>query len=79
MIDVLLAHTKDDPNKELLETIIKNARRPHRLTENMLDVSKIQSGSLNMRRECFNLKDVITNNLDNTIIIEMYLRHKLLL
>jgi signal transduction histidine kinase len=36
----------------------------------MLDVSKIQSGSLNMRRECFNLKDVITNNLDNTILIE---------
>ncbi|HEY7570410.1 MAG TPA: histidine kinase dimerization/phospho-acceptor domain-containing protein [Nitrososphaeraceae archaeon] len=70
MIDVLLTRTKDDPNKELLETIMRNARRLHRLTENMLDVSKIQSGSLDMRRECFNLKDVITNNLDNTILIE---------
>jgi signal transduction histidine kinase len=70
MIDILLARFKDDPNKELLETIMRNVRRLHRLTENMLDVSKIQSGSLNMRRECFNLKDVITNNLDNTILIE---------
>jgi signal transduction histidine kinase len=70
MIDILLARFKDDPNKELLETIMRNVMRLHRLTENMLDVSKIQSGSLNMRRECFNLKDVITNNLDNTILIE---------
>lgn len=70
MIDILLTHIKDGPDKELLETIMRNARRLHRLTENMLDVSKIQSGSLNMRRECFNLKDVITNNLDNTILIE---------
>ena len=70
MIDILLAHTKDGPNKEILETIMRNARRLQKLTENILDVSKIESGSLYMRRECFNLKDVITNNLDNTILIK---------
>lgn len=70
MIDILLTHTSDGPKREMLETIMRNARRLHRLTENMLDVIKIQSGSLDLRRECFNLKDVITNNLDSTILIE---------
>jgi signal transduction histidine kinase len=70
MIDILLAHTKDGQNKEMLETIMRNARRLQKLTENILDVSKIESGSLYMQRECFNLKDVITNNLDNTILIK---------
>ena len=67
MIDIIRSDMKDSNHKELLDTILRNAKRLQRLTDNILDVSKIERGSLDLRQECFNLKDVITNNLDDTI------------
>ena len=69
MIDILRSDMKDSNHKELLDTILRNAKRLQRLTDNILDVSKIERGSLDLRQECFNLKDVITNNLDDTIVL----------
>lgn len=69
MIDIIRSDMKDSNHKELLDTILRNAKRLQRLTDNILDVSKIESGSLDLRQECFNLKDVITNNLDDTIVL----------
>ena len=74
MIDIIRSDMKDSNQKELLDTILRNAKRLQRLTDNILDVSKIERGSLDLRQECFNLKDVITNNLDDTI---GYLRNNL--
>ncbi|MGC2599019.1 MAG: HAMP domain-containing sensor histidine kinase [Nitrososphaeraceae archaeon] len=69
MIDIIRSDMKDTNQKELLDTILRNAKRLQRLTDNILDVSKIERGSLDLRQECFNLKDVITNNLDDTIVL----------
>ena len=69
MIDIIRSDMKDSNHKELLDTILRNAKRLQRLTDNILDVSKIERGSLDLRQECFNLKDVITNNLDDTIVL----------
>jgi two-component system, OmpR family, sensor histidine kinase VicK len=69
MIDIIRSDMKDSNHKELLDTILRNAKRLQRLTDNILDVSKIERGSLDLRQECFNLKDVITNNLEDTIIL----------
>ena len=69
MIDIIRSDMKDSNHKELLDTILRNAKRLQRLTDNILDVSKIERGSLYLRQECFNLKDVITNNLDDTIVL----------
>lgn len=69
MIDIIRSDMKDSNQKELLDTILRNAKRLQRLTDNILDVSKIERGSLDLRQECFNLKDVITNNLDDTIVL----------
>lgn len=69
MIDIIRSDMTDSNHKELLDTILRNAKRLQRLTDNILDVSKIERGSLDLRQECFNLKDVITNNLEDTIIL----------
>jgi signal transduction histidine kinase len=50
---------------EMLETVIRNANRLGRLAEDILDVTKIESESLYLKKEFFNLNDVITNSIDN--------------
>ncbi len=50
---------------ELLDVIMRNARRLHRLADDILDVTKIESESLNLKKEFFNLNDVIANTIDD--------------
>jgi two-component system sensor histidine kinase VicK len=52
---------------ELLDIIMRNARRLQRLADDILDVTKIESESLNLKKEFFNLNDVITTNIDDII------------
>jgi two-component system sensor histidine kinase VicK len=52
---------------ELLDVITRNAKRLQRLADDILDVTKIESESLNLKKEFFNLNDVITNTIDDII------------
>jgi signal transduction histidine kinase len=52
---------------EMLDIIMRNARRLQRLADDILDVTKIESESLNLKKEFFNLNDVITNSIDDII------------
>src|ERR671933_422670 len=52
-------------NSKTLDVIVRNAKRLQRLTEDILDVTKIESHSLNLRKELFNLNDVLTNTIDD--------------
>jgi two-component system, OmpR family, sensor histidine kinase VicK len=54
---------------ELIDAIIRNARRLQRLTEDILDVTRIESQqSLIIKKEEFNLNDLITNTVNDTIM-----------
>jgi signal transduction histidine kinase len=44
---------------EILDTVIRNAKRLHQLTEDMLDVTKIEGKTLKLKIERFNLNHVI--------------------
>jgi two-component system, OmpR family, sensor histidine kinase VicK len=44
---------------QMLRTILRNANRLHQLTENILDVTRIESNTLKLRKERFNLNDAI--------------------
>jgi signal transduction histidine kinase len=44
---------------------MRNAKRLHRLADDILDVTKIESESLSLKKEFFNLNDVITNTIDD--------------
>jgi signal transduction histidine kinase len=58
---------KEPQQQELLDVTIRNAKRLQRLTEDILDVTKIESHSLNLKREPFNLNDVITNVIEDIV------------
>jgi two-component system sensor histidine kinase VicK len=61
----LLSHANDTEQAKLLDVINRNAKRLYRLTEDILDVTKIESKSLQLRKERFNLIDMI-----NTAIVD---------
>ena len=48
---------------ELIDAIIRNGKRLKRLTQDILDVSKIESQSLQLRKEKFELKDMIVHRI----------------
>ena len=43
----------------LLDVIIRNARNLHRLTDDVLDVTRIETNSFHLKKETFNLKELI--------------------
>ncbi|MFZ0264785.1 MAG: ATP-binding protein [Nitrososphaeraceae archaeon] len=51
-----------------VDVIVRNAKRLQRLTEEILDVTKIESQSLKIEAEEFNLKDVIVNCINDVIL-----------
>ena len=64
-------------DREIFDIIIRNAKRLQRLTENILDVTKIESQSLVMNIETFDLNEVIINAIDDLTASPEYLRkHK---
>jgi signal transduction histidine kinase len=71
-----------DPEKVYVEMILRNARRLQKLAEDLLDVARIESHSLHLNRDLFNLKDVLLSQIrdyqtqadDNSI--KLYYDHK---
>jgi signal transduction histidine kinase len=56
---------RDNENRPLIDTISRNARRLQRLSQDILDVTKIESGLLKLNKERFDLKQVIYNTVDD--------------
>jgi two-component system sensor histidine kinase VicK len=56
---------QEEEQKEMLQIILRNANRLHQLTEDILDVTRIESHTLKLRKERFNLNDVILNVIED--------------
>jgi signal transduction histidine kinase len=50
---------------ELLDIVIRNAKRLQRLSEDILDVTKIESKALNLKMDILNLKEVISKTVED--------------
>lgn len=64
--EILRSKIREDDyeQKELLDTVIRNAKRLQRLADDILDVTKIDSQSLKLNNtQYFNLNDIIINAL----------------
>jgi two-component system, OmpR family, sensor histidine kinase VicK len=61
--EVLQSKIKNKDERELIDVITRNAKRLHRLTEDILDATKIESQSLQLQKEKFNLNEVIMSVL----------------
>ena len=52
-------------DKEQVSSIIRNAKRLKRLASDILDITKIESQSLKLNKEKFNIKDVILSSISD--------------
>lgn len=60
-----LHQIQEEEQKEMLKIILRNANRLHQLTEDILDATRIESHSLQIRSERFNLNDVILDIIED--------------
>ena len=60
----LLSKTKNKDH-ELLDVVVRNAKRLLKLTDEILDVTKIESHSLKLNKEHLNLNDVVKNAIND--------------
>jgi len=63
--NILNSSIKDDEQIELLDVITRNANRLKKLSEDILDTSKIESNLLNLNKEHIALRKVIQNTIDD--------------
>ncbi|MDP9305056.1 MAG: ATP-binding protein, partial [Thermoproteota archaeon] len=68
LTEILHSQVKDVKQRELLEVTIRNAKRLQRLTNDILDVTKIESKSLGLNKEQFNLNDVVINAMNDLVL-----------
>jgi signal transduction histidine kinase len=73
--ETLKSKIKDNEQLTLINVISRNAKRLRRLTEDILDVTRIESKSLKLHKEQFNLNDVTVNTI-NDIKINRYSNNK---
>ena len=60
-----MRRVSDHENRPLLDTIFRSAKRLQRLSQDILDITKIESGLLNLNKEHFNLKQLISDTVDD--------------
>ena len=53
--------TNIEKDEEILDVIIRNSKRLHKLAEEILDVARIESGSFFLKKEKFDLNEMITD------------------
>ncbi len=65
MIDKGASQYQKEKQKEMLEVVIRNANRLQRLSEDILDVTRIESQKLNLKLERLNLDEIIPNAIND--------------
>ncbi|HJT86033.1 MAG TPA: HAMP domain-containing sensor histidine kinase [Nitrososphaeraceae archaeon] len=71
LTEIVSSKIKDTEQRELLDTVTRNAKRLQRLVDDIIDVTKIESQLLKLNKEKFDLNHVITNIIDdyNTLFL----------
>jgi two-component system, OmpR family, sensor histidine kinase VicK len=65
LTQLLRSQVNNVKQQELLEITIRNAKRLHRLTSDILDVTKIEARTLELYEEEFNLNDVVIDAMND--------------
>jgi signal transduction histidine kinase len=58
-------------NQEFIDVILRNGQRLGKLVEDVLDVTKMESQSLELHKEHFDLNDLIINIIDDIVAAEV--------
>ena len=65
LTQLLRSQVNNVKQQELLEITIRNAKRLQRLSNDILDITKIEGKSLELNKEEFNLNDVVINAIND--------------
>jgi signal transduction histidine kinase len=65
LTEIIRRNEKDSKQKELLDVVVRNAKRLKQLTEDILDVTRIESNSLHLNKQEFDLKDLVINTIQD--------------
>jgi signal transduction histidine kinase len=65
---ILHSRINDSQLQELLDIIIRNAKRLKRFSDDILDVTKLESHTLELKKELFNLNDAILHKIDDIVL-----------
>jgi signal transduction histidine kinase len=63
IMNVIRSKVTDSEQQKLLEIVIRNAKRLQRLVEDVLDVTRIEGHTLDIKKEVFNINDTIASIL----------------
>jgi signal transduction histidine kinase len=63
LTQILHSKINDTQLQELLDVIIRNAKRLNRLSDEILDVTRLETQTLELKKEQFNLNDVILHTM----------------
>jgi nitrogen-specific signal transduction histidine kinase len=66
LTEIVRSRMKDSQEQQLLDTVLRNAKRLQRLTEDILDISRIESKSLDLKKESFNLSEMILSVIEDS-------------
>ena len=64
---ILKSKINDNEQNDLFDIITRNAKRLQQLTEDILDVARIESHTLELKNESFSINDIITNIVQDYI------------
>jgi signal transduction histidine kinase len=73
---ILRPEIQDERQQGLLDIIVRNAKRLLNLTDAILDVTKIESQSLTLNKERFDLNDIILNVMDDITLGTRFLNNE---
>ena len=65
LTQLIRSKTNDKEHIELLDIVIKNTKKLKKLAEDILDVSRIESNSLNLNKEIFEIYYIIFDIINN--------------
>ena len=65
LTDIVRRNEKEIKQKELLDIVARNARRLKQLTEDVLDVTRIESNTLQLNKEEFDLRDLVIHAIED--------------
>ena len=65
---ILRSRTTDSRQQELLDIVIRNAKRLDRLSDEVLDVTRLESQKLELKKEEFNLNEIILHAIDDIML-----------
>ena len=60
-MNIIRSRVTDSEQQKLFDIVIRNAKRLQRLAEDVLDVTRIEGHTLDLKKEVFDINDAITS------------------